>query len=75
MPSKTTRTALAAYMVERTATLALIERIHEGIENHDDAAAETISWGDYAVMAETRREFQETSDRLFSEGEYAPQAE
>jgi hypothetical protein len=74
MPTKTTRTALAAYMVERTATLALIERLHEALDNHDDASAETISWGDYAVMAETRREFQETSDRLFSEGEYAPEA-
>ena len=74
MATKTTRTALQAYMVESTAALALIERLHEALAEHDDASAETISWGDYAVMAETRRELQAISDRLFAEGEYAPEA-
>jgi hypothetical protein len=74
MATETTRTALAAYMVESTAALALIERLHEALAEHDEAPADAISWGDCAVMAETRRELQAISDRLFAEGEYAPEA-
>jgi len=74
MATETNRTALQAYMVESTAALALIERLHEALAEHDDAPADAISWGDYAVMAETRRELQAISDRLFAEGEYAPEA-
>ena len=39
MPTKTTRTALDAYMAAHAEALALIERIHEAIENHDDSPA------------------------------------
>ena len=75
MTTKTTRTALDAYMVESTASQALIERIHTALAEHDDAPApEQIHWGHVAVMAQTRRELQEISDRLFAEGEYAPEA-
>ncbi len=69
-----TRTALEAYMVDRAAALALIERIHEAIENHDDAPApnEPFHWGHAGSMAQTRSDLQGISDRLFAEGEYAP---
>ena len=70
-----TRTALDAYMEHHAAALALIERIHDAIANHDDAPVEDpdtdITWGHVGDIAETRKALQEISDRLFSEGEYA----
>ena len=75
MPTKTTRTALDAYMAAHADALALIERIHEAVENHDDAPApEQIHWGHVGDMVETRRMLQAISNRLFNEGEYAPEA-
>ena len=75
MPTKTTRTALDAYMAAHAEALALIERIHEAIENHDDSPApEQIHWAHVGDMVETRRMLQAISDRLFFEGEYAPEA-
>jgi hypothetical protein len=75
MPTTTKRTALEAYMAAHADALALIERIHEAIENHDDAPApEQIHWGHVGDMVEIRRELQAISDRLFLEGEYAPRA-
>ncbi len=70
-----TRTALDAYMEHHAAALALLARITEAIANHDDAPVEDpdtdITWGHVGDIATTRRELQEISDRLFSEGEYA----
>lgn len=75
MPTKTTRTALEAYMEAHATALALIERIHEGIENHDTAPApEDINWGDAGSMTETAKSLKAISDRLFAEGEHAPEA-
>jgi len=75
MPTTTKRTALDAYMENQTAALALIERIQVAIENHDTVPApEQIHWGHVGDIVETRRELQAISDRLFLEGEYAPQA-
>jgi hypothetical protein len=75
MPTQTKRTALQAYMENQTAVLALVERIHEAIENHDtDPTPEAIHWGHVGDIAEIRSELQALSDRLFFEGEFAPQA-
>ena len=75
MPTKITRTALDAYMEAHADALALIERIEVAIENHDDAPTpEQIHWGHVGDMVETRRMLQAISDRLFAEGEYAPEA-
>ena len=75
MEPTTKRTALQAYMENQTVALALIERIHEAIENHDDAPApEQIHWGHVGDIAEIRSQLQAISDRLFLEGEYAPEA-
>jgi len=51
----------------------LVERIHDAIENHDDADAEGLNWGHVGDIAETERQLQEIADRLFLEGEYAPE--
>ena len=73
MPTKPT--ALDAYMAAHAEALALIERIQVAIENHDDAPApEQIHWGHVGDITETRRMLQAISDRLFAEGEYAPEA-
>ena len=73
MPTK--RTALDAYMENQAATLALIERIHDAIENHDtDPIPDQIHWGHVGDIAEIRRMLQAISDRLFAAGEYAPEA-
>ena len=75
MTTQTKPTALDAYMESQTAALALVERIHEAIENHDtDPIPEQIHWGHVGDMVETARMLQAISDRLFAEGEYAPQA-
>ena len=75
MPTTDKRTALDAYMENQAAALALVERIHEAIENHDtDPAPEQIHWGHVGDIAETRAMLQAISDRLFYEGEYAPEA-
>ena len=70
-----TRTALDAYLEHHAAALALLARITEHLANHDDtrvADPDTdITWGHVGDIATTRRELQELSDRLFSEGEYA----
>lgn len=75
MPTTTKRTALEAYMAAHADALALIERIHEAIENHETADPETLHWGEVGDMVETRQMLQAISDRLFAEGEYAPEAE
>jgi hypothetical protein len=72
--TKTTRTPLDAYMEDRAAALALLERITAALENHDDPPADEINWGHGGDMAETRKSLQALSDRLFAEGEYAPAA-
>ena len=75
MPTTDKRTALDAYMENQAAALALVERIHEAIENHDtDPDPESIHWGHVGDIAETRAMLQAISDRLFYEGEYAPEA-
>jgi hypothetical protein len=75
MPATTKRTALDAYMAAHAEALALSERIHDAIENHDTAPApERIDWGHVEEMVDTRRALRAISDRLFSEGEYAPEA-
>ena len=74
MTTRTTRTPLDAYMENRAAALALLERIAAALENHDDAPADKINWSHAGDMAETRKSLQALSDRLFAEGEYAPAA-
>jgi hypothetical protein len=75
MPKQTKPSALDAYMAAHADALALIERIHEAIENHDDAPTpEQIHWGHVGDIAEIRSELQAISDRLFFEGEFAPEA-
>jgi hypothetical protein len=75
MSPETIRTPLDAYMENRAAALALLERIHEALENHDDAPADAVNWSHAGDMAETRKSLQALSDRLFAEGEYAPAAQ
>jgi len=73
MTTKTTRTALDAYMEHHSAALALVERIHDGLASHDVSPdPEEISWGHVGDMAETYIALRQISDRLFGEGEYAP---
>jgi hypothetical protein len=72
MNPETIRTPLDAYMENRAAALALLERIAAALENHDDAAADQINWTHAGDMAETRKSLQALADRLFAEGEYAP---
>ena len=75
MPTKTTRTALDAYMAAHADALALVERIHKAIENHDISPdPDALNWGHVGDIVETRRQLQAISDRLFNEGEYAPEA-
>ncbi len=75
MPTQTKSTALDAYMAARAEALALAERIAEAIANHDISPdPDAIHWGHVGDMVETRRQLQEISDRLFTEGEFVPQA-
>ncbi len=72
MTTETTRTALDAYMEHHTAALALVERIHEALENHDDSPLpDDIHWGHVGDIDETERQLRQISDRMFHEGEYA----
>lgn len=71
MTTKTTRTALDAYMEHHTAALALIERIHEALDDHDDVPAEGLHWGHVGDITETERELRLVADRMFHEGEHA----
>jgi hypothetical protein len=75
MPATTKPIALDAYMGYQIDALALSERIAEGIESNDLVPApEQINWGHAGDMNEIRRMLQEISDRLFCEGDYAPEA-
>lgn len=69
--TKSQRTALDAYMAHHAAALALLARITDAIESHDDAPAEGLHWGHVGDITETERELQAIADRLFHEGEYA----
>ena len=67
-------TAPDAYMALRADALALLARITEAIENHDTTpAGDDLHWGHVGDMALTRHDLQIISDRLFAEGEYAPE--
>ena len=75
MTTQNKPTALDAYIAAHAEALALIERIHEAIENHDDAPApEQIHWGHVGDIGRLREMLQAVSDCLFNEGEYAPEA-
>jgi hypothetical protein len=75
MATQNKLTALDAYMAAHADALALIERIQEAIENHDDAPApEQIHWGHVGDIGRIREMLQAVSDCLFNEGEYAPEA-
>jgi hypothetical protein len=74
MATKTTRTALDAYMENVTAAQTLALDILGVLDNHETADPETLNWGHVGDMVETRRMLQEIHDRLFREGEYAPEA-
>ena len=74
MPTKETRTALQAYMENLTAAQTLALDILGALDNHDTADPETIHWGHVGDIAEIRHELQATHDRLFHQGEYAPEA-
>jgi len=75
MTTQTKPTALDAYMAAHADALTLVERIHEAIENHDISPdPDALNWGHVGDIVETRRQLQATSDRLFAEGEYAPEA-
>ena len=64
--------ALAAYLEHHAAAVALVERIHEAVANHDLAPdPEAITWGTVGSMEKTRGDLQALSDWLFNEGEYA----
>jgi hypothetical protein len=66
------RTVLDAYMAHHAAALELVERIADAIASHDVSPdPESVNWGHVGDIAQTRRELQAISDRLFSEGEYA----
>lgn len=66
------RDARDAYMGHHGAALALVERIRDAIANDVSPDPEgIIHWGHVGDIAETRKELQEISDRLFCEGEYA----
>jgi len=72
MTTRDTRTALDAYMEHHVASLALLERITTAIADHDTAGdPEGLHWGHVGDIAQTHRELQEMSDRLFGEGEHA----
>ena len=72
-PSHDRRTALDAYVEHHAVAVALIERIGEALANHDLAPdPDALHWGHLGDIVETRRELQALADRLFSEGEYAP---
>lgn len=72
--TRTIRTPLDAYIENRAAALALLERIAAALKNHDDPPADEINWSHAGDMAQTRKSLQALSDRLFAEGEYAPAA-
>jgi hypothetical protein len=64
--------ALAAYLEHHAAAVALINRIHVAVANHDTAPdPESIDWGTVGSMEKTRQDLQALSDWLFDEGEYA----
>ena len=76
MTSTTSRTAHDAYVAHHTAALALLRRIGDALENDGAAPVpEEIDWGHVGDMAETERELQQLADRLFGEGEFAPEAQ
>ena len=79
MATETTRTALAAYILPPTWRTSPRPRpspstILGVLDNHDTADPDTLNWGHVGDMVETRRMLKAIHDRLFAEGEYAPQA-
>ena len=75
MTSTTSRTALDAYREHHTAALALLRRIGDALKNDGAAPSpEELDWGHVGDMAETERELQQIADRLFGEGEFAPES-
>jgi hypothetical protein len=75
MTTPTKPTALDVYMAAHAEALALVERIHAAIENHDiSPAPEQINWSHVGDISHTRGMLQEVSDSLFLEGEHALEA-
>ncbi len=69
--TRTQRPALDAYVAHHTAALALVKRIHDGIENHGGAANVRLNWGHVGDIVETERLLQEIADFMFGDGSAA----
>jgi hypothetical protein len=65
--------ALAAYMEQHEATLALLERITDAVAGHDVPGAdpEHVDRGHVGSLAHWRQGLQGIADQMFGEGEYA----
>ena len=63
--------ALNAFIEEKIAIDALLERIAAASAEHFDRHPDEINFGDVGNLGRLRQQLQEASDALFGEGEYA----
>jgi hypothetical protein len=64
--------AAESYQAAETEATAIAARIFEALSA--TKYPERIDWGHVGDMAETRDELRAIADRMFSEGEYSPEA-
>ena len=67
----TTETAAEAYTRHHTEATALATRIADALVN--DAWPSALNWGHVGDITEAERQLREIADRMFGEGEHAPE--
>jgi hypothetical protein len=74
MSEPTNANAMASYLANLYSAQTLAADIADVLDNHETADPETLDWGEVGDMVEIRRGLQHIHDRLYRQGEYAPQA-
>jgi hypothetical protein len=72
----TTRTnsALDEFVAAKTEIDAMLARLQALSDDHFNYAPDEIHWGHVGSLATTRNQLKDICDRMFGEGEYAPDA-
>ena len=75
MATQTNDAAIGAYLKNLNVAQSLALDILSVLDNHETADPDSLDWSHVGDMIEIRRELGHIHDRLYAQGEYAPEAE
>jgi len=73
MKTNAKQTPLDAYMQKHAHIAEMIKRLQDASDDHFFNNPDDIGWGHVGDLSATEAALQELNDRVFREGEYAPE--